>query len=232
MRIDGLVSDVDEAPVKDAVVRIVGRDGMNVKVPAKANGSYRVELARDIRYVMMASAPGFLNQNFELKTSDEEKDETYYVDFFLSPVDKPVVVENIFYDFDRATLRPESKEALDKLIKLLNENPNVTIELGAHTDRKGSNEYNEGLAQRRAQSVVDYLIGAGIDTARLTAKGYGEMVPKTVTAKLAKKYPFLPEGTVLDETFVNALPPEEQEVADQLNRRTEFQVTGMDYELK
>lgn len=232
VRIDGLVSDVDEAPVKDAVVRIVGRDGMNVKVPAKANGSYRVELARDIRYVMMASAPGFLNQNFELKTSDEEKDETYYVDFFLSPVDKPVVVENIFYDFDRATLRPESKEALDKLIKLLNENPNVTIELGAHTDRKGSNEYNEGLAQRRAQSVVDYLIGAGIDTARLTAKGYGEMVPKTVTAKLAKKYPFLPEGTVLDETFVNALPPEEQEVADQLNRRTEFQVTGMDYELK
>ncbi|PNE27525.1 hypothetical protein BHU11_01400 [Tannerella sp. oral taxon 808] len=232
VRIDGRVSDVDEVPVKDAVVRIVGRDGMNVKVPAKADGSYRVELARDIRYVMMASAPGFLNQNFELKTSDEEKDETYYVDFFLSPVDKPVVVENIFYDFDRATLRPESKEALDKLIKLLNENPNVTIELGAHTDRKGSNEYNEGLAQRRAQSVVDYLIAAGIDTARLTAKGYGEMVPKTVTAKLAKKYPFLPEGTVLDETFVNALPPEEQEVADQLNRRTEFQVTGMDYELK
>lgn len=232
VKIDGRVSDVDEVPVKDAVVRIVGRDGMNVKVPAKADGSYRVELARDIRYVMMASAPGFLNQNFELKTSDEEKDETYYVDFFLSPVDKPVVVENIFYDFDRATLRPESKEALDKLIKLLNENPNVTIELGAHTDRKGSNEYNEGLAQRRAQSVVDYLIAAGIDTARLTAKGYGEMVPKTVTAKLAKKYPFLPEGTVLDETFVNALPPEEQEVADQLNRRTEFQVTGMDYELK
>ena len=154
------------------------------------------------------------------------------MDFFLSPVDKPVVVENIFYDFDRATLRPESKEALDKLIKLLNENPTVTIELGAHTDRKGSDAYNEGLAQRRAQSVVDYLIAAGIDRARLTAKGYGETVPKTVTAKLAERYPFLPEGTVLNEAFVDTLQPEEQEVADQLNRRTEFQVTGLDYELK
>ena len=226
------MSDVEEVPVEKAIVRIVGRDGMNLKVPVKQDGSYSVELARDISYVMMAGAPDFLNQNFELTTSGEEKDETYYVDFFLSPVDKPVVVENIFYDFDRATLRPESKEALDKLIKLLNENPTVTIELGAHTDRKGSDAYNEGLAQRRAQSVVDYLIAAGIDRARLTAKGYGETVPKTVTAKLAERYPFLPEGTVLNEAFVDTLQPEEQEVADQLNRRTEFQVTGLDYELK
>ena len=232
VKIEGYVSDVEEVPVEKAIVRIVGRDGMNLKVPVKQDGSYSVELARDISYVMMAGAPDFLNQNFELTTSGEEKDETYYVDFFLSPVDKPVVVENIFYDFDRATLRPESKEALDKLIKLLNENPTVTIELGAHTDRKGSDAYNEGLAQRRAQSVVDYLIAAGIDRARLTAKGYGETVPKTVTAKLAERYPFLPEGTVLNEAFVDTLQPEEQEVADQLNRRTEFQVTGLDYELK
>lgn len=79
---------------------------------------------------------------------------------------------------------------------------------------------------------MDYLIAAGIDAARLTAKGYGETVPKTITAKLAEKYPFLPEGTVLTEEFVNGLPPEQQEAADQLNRRTEFQVIGMDYELK
>lgn len=142
------------------------------------------------------------------------------------------MVENIFYDFDKATLRPESKEALDQLIKILNENPNVTIELGAHTDRKGTEAYNENLAQRRAQSVVDYLIESGVDPERLTAKGYGETVPKTITAKLAEKYPFFPEGTVLDEAFVNTLPPEQQEVADQLNRRTEFQVTGLDYELR
>ena len=232
MKIDGYVSDVDEVPIDKAIVRIVGRDGMNRKIPVKKDGSYSVELARGMDYVMMAEAPNYLNQNFELKTEAEEKNETYYVDFFLSPTDKPVVVENIFYDFDRATLRPESKEALDRLIKLLRDNPSARIELGAHTDRKGSDAYNEGLAQRRAQSVVDYLIAAGIDAARLTAKGYGKMVPKTITAKLAEKYPFLPEGTVLSEEFVNSLPQEQQEVADQLNRRTEFQVTGMDYEIK
>lgn len=232
VQIEGYVSDVEEYTIENAVVRIVGKDGLNVKVPVKPDGSYKVELARDISYVMMAEAPNFLNQYFELKTSEEEKNETYYVDFFLSPIDKPVVVENIFYDFDKATLRPESKEALDRLIKLLNENPNVTIELGAHTDRKGSDEYNEKLAQRRAQSVVDYLIEAGIDNERLTARGYGETVPKTITSKLAEKHPFLTEGTVLNEEFVNTLTPEQQEAADQLNRRTEFQVTGLDYELR
>ena len=149
--IEGIVSDVDENPIEDATVRIVGRDGLNEKVLAKKDGKYKVELERDIRYVMMASARGYLNQNFELKTGPEEKNETYIVDFFLSPISKPVVIENIFYDFDKATLRPESKKALDEMIKMLNDNPNVTIELGAHTDRKGSEQYNERLAQRRAQ---------------------------------------------------------------------------------
>jgi peptidoglycan-associated lipoprotein len=227
--IEGYVSDAEEYVIEDAMVHIVGKDGMNIKVPVKPDGSYKVELERDISYVMMASAPRFLNQHFELQTDPEERNETYYVDFYLSPVDKPVVVENIFYAYDKATLRPESKEALDRLIKILNENPNVTIELGAHADRKGSEEYNEGLAQRRAQSVVDYLIEAGIDAARLTAKGYGKQIPKTIHEKLAEKYPFLPAGTVLTEEFVRTLTPEEQEIADQLNRRTEFQVTGLEY---
>jgi len=230
--IEGYVSDNDENPIPNSVVRIVGKDGLNVKTPTKPDGSYRVELERDISYVMMASAPGFLNQNFELQTDAEEKNETYYVDFYLSPIDKPVVVENIFYEFDKATLLPESKTALDGLIKILNDNPNVTIELGAHADRKGSDAYNEKLAQRRAQSVVDYLIDAGIDPARLTAKGYGESVPKTVTPKMAETHPFLPVGAVLNETFVEGLLPEQQEVADQYNRRTEFIVTGLEYNLK
>jgi peptidoglycan-associated lipoprotein len=230
--IEGYVANNEEEAIENATVRIVGRDGLNVKAPVKTDGSYRVELERDISYVMMASASGYLNQNFELKTDAEEKNETYFVDFYLSPIDKAVVVENIFYDFDRATLRPESKEALDGLVKILTDNPNVTIELGAHTDRKGPEAYNEKLAQRRAQSVVDYLIEAGIDAARLTAKGYGESVPKQINARLAEQHDFLPEGTLLTEDFVNALSPEQQEIADQLNRRTEFQVTGLEYNLK
>lgn len=229
--IEGIVNDVDEYPIEDATVRIVGKDGLNVKVPVKKDGTYRVELERDIRYVMMASARGYLNQNYELHTGPEEKNETYIVDFFLSPISKPVVIDNIFYDFDKATLRPESKKALDEMIKMLNDNPNVTIELGAHTDRKGTDQYNERLAQRRAQSVVDYLIAGGIEAARLEAKGYGESVPKTINEKMAKQFDFLKEGDVLTEEFILALPPEQQEIADQINRRTEFKVLRTNYNL-
>lgn len=229
--IEGIVNDVDEYPIEDATVRIVGKDGLNVKAPVKKDGTYRVELERDIRYVMMASARGYLNQNYELHTGPEEKNETYIVDFFLSPISKPVVIDNIFYDFDKATLRPESKKALDEMIKMLNDNPNVTIELGAHTDRKGTDQYNERLAQRRAQSVVDYLIAGGIEAARLEAKGYGESVPKTINKKMAKQFDFLKEGDVLTEEFILALPPEQQEIADQINRRTEFKVLRTNYNL-
>ncbi len=229
--IEGIVNDVDEYPIEDATVRIVGKDGLNVKAPVKKDGTYRVELERDIRYVMMASARGYLNQNYELHTGPEEKNETYIVDFFLSPISKPVVIDNIFYDFDKATLRPESKKALDEMIKMLNDNPNVTIELGAHTDRKGTDQYNERLAQRRAQSVVDYLIAGGIEAARLEAKGYGESVPKTINKKVARQFDFLKEGDVLTEEFILALPPEQQEIADQINRRTEFKVLRTNYNL-
>jgi peptidoglycan-associated lipoprotein len=229
--IEGFVLDVDEYPVEEAVVRIVGRDGMNVRTPVKKDGSYKVELERDISYVMMASARGFLNQNFELRTAPEEKSETYIVDFFLSPIHEPVVIENIFYDFDKATLRPESQKALDEMIKMLNDNPNVTIELGAHTDRMGADAYNERLAQRRAQSVVDYLIAGGIDRERLEAKGYGESTPKVINKRMAANYDFLNEGDVLTEDFILTLPPEQQETADQINRRTEFKVLRTNYNL-
>lgn len=231
VNIEGFVLDIDEYPIEEANVRIVGRDGLNVRVPVRKDGSYHVELERDISYVMMASARGFLNQNFELKTDPEERDETYVVDFFLSPIHEPVVVENIFYDFDRATLRPESKEALDDMIKMMNDNPNVVIELGAHTDRKGSEKYNEGLAQRRAQSVVDYLIAGGINPERLEAKGYGKSEPKTINKRMAVSFDFLSEGDVLTEEFIEALTPELQEIADQINRRTEFRVLRTNYNL-
>jgi len=142
------------------------------------------------------------------------------------------LVENIFYDFDKATLRPESKEALDGLVELLNDNPNVTIELSAHTDRVGSEEYNIGLSQRRAQSVVDYLIASGIDKERLTAVGYGKTQPKSVAKYIADHFDFLPEGQVLDEAFISTLKPAQQAVADQINRRTEFTVLRTDYGLR
>jgi outer membrane protein OmpA-like peptidoglycan-associated protein len=115
-------------------------------------------------------------------------------------------------------------------VLLLNENPNVTIELAAHCDYKGSDEYNKRLSQRRAESVVNYLIAHGIAADRLTPVGYGEEVPKTIRKKLTERYPFLKEGDVLTQEFIEKLEdPEQQESCNQLNRRTEFRVLRITY---
>lgn len=229
--ISGWVLDKDEEPVPNAIIRIVGNDGSNQKEVARDDGSFKFNLDRGVKYVMKAGAPGYLNVKQEFESDSAEEDADYGIDFILAAINKPQVVENIFYDFDKATLRPESKSALDEMVVMLNENPNVTIEMGAHTDRKGSDEYNIRLSDRRAQSVVDYLIGAGIDAGRLSPKGYGESMPKTVTKRIAREYPQFPEGTVLTEEFIETLSPEDQEAADQINRRTEFQVLSIDYEM-
>lgn len=229
--ISGWVLDKDEEPVPNAIIRIVGDDGSNQKEVARDDGSFRFNLDRGVKYVMKAGAPGYLNVKQEFESDSAEEDADYGIDFILAAINKPQVVENIFYDFDKATLRPESKSALDEMVVMLNENPNVTIEMGSHTDRKGSDEYNIRLSDRRAQSVVDYLIGAGIDAGRLSPKGYGESMPKTVTKRIAREYPQFPEGTVLTEEFIETLSPEDQEAADQINRRTEFQVLSIDYEM-
>lgn len=229
--ISGWVLDKDEEPVANAVIRIVGDDGSNQKEVARDDGSFRFRLERGVKYVMLAGAKGYLNVKQEFESDMEEEDADYGVDFILAAINKPQVVENIFYDFDRATLRPESKEALDEMAQMLRDNPNVTIEMGAHTDRVGTDEYNIGLSERRAKSVVDYLIAAGIAPDRLTWKGYGESRPKTVTKRINREYPQFEEGTVLDEEFVLQLDEADREAADQINRRTEFQVTSIDYDM-
>ena len=221
--------DKDEEPVPNAVIRIVGNDGSNQKEVARNDGSFRFPLERGVSYVMLAGAKGYLNAKQEFTSDTAEVDAEYGVDFLLASITKPVVIDNIFYDFDRATLRPESKTALDEMAQLLRDNPNVTIEMASHTDRKGTDEYNLDLSHRRAKSVIDYLIEAGINPDRLQHQGYGESRPKTITKKLAREYPQFKEGDVLTEEYISSLSEEDQEAADQINRRTEFQVLSIDY---
>jgi peptidoglycan-associated lipoprotein len=153
------------------------------------------------------------------------------VTILLTPTDRTIELPNILYDLDKWDLRPESMVSLDKLVETLNDNPNVTIELMSHTDPRNTAEYNLILSQKRAQSVVDYLVSKGIEIERLTAKGYGKSSPKVVDAAIASQYPFLKEGTQLNEQFVNTLPNDEQkEIAYQIDRRTEFKVLRTDYE--
>lgn len=230
--VEGYIVDTDDEFVTKSTIRVVGRDGTNKRFPGKVDGTYTLDVNQSTDYVFLASGDNYLNTRMSLKTVEIDKDSAYLVDFILTPINKPVVLENIFFDFDKATLRPESKEELDGLIDLLNLNPNVTIELSAHTDRKGADEYNMKLSQRRAQSVVDYLIAAGIKKDRLTAVGKGKAEPKTVTKAIVKKYDFLKEGDILTEQFIEQLTPEQQDMADQVNRRTEFKVLSITYNLE
>ncbi len=225
--VEGFAVDTEDNFIPGVKVSVVGDNGFRHEYTTGKGGTYRFRADKGVNYLFMACAEGFLNRREALRTSAGEKDTVYFVDFEMIPYNKPVVLENIFYDFDKAELRPESKEELDGLTGLLNDNPSVTIELSAHTDRKGAEEYNRDLSLRRAQSVVRYLAGKGVDERRLSAAGFGKTQPKTVSAALAEQYGFLKEGDRLDETFIEKLTPEQQEIADQINRRTEFRVTGL-----
>ena len=225
--ISGYVLDRDEEPVPNAVIRIVGDDGSNQKAIGKTDGTFQFNLQRGVKYVMMAGAKGYMNGKQEFVSDMAEEDAEYAVDFILAAMTKPQVIENIFYDFDKATLRPESKTALDSMVMILKDNPQIVIEMASQTDRRGNDNYNLKLSDRRAQSVVDYLIAAGIDPSRLRPKGYGETRPKTVTKRIARLYPQFKEGDVLNEEYIEKLEKPDQDAADQINRRTEFQVISL-----
>jgi outer membrane protein OmpA-like peptidoglycan-associated protein len=229
--VKGWVYEQDGYELTAAQVYMVGNDGTNQKLSVRGDGSFTQEIKAGVDYVFLATCKGFLNHQEQLQVEPVKKSEEYVLQFPLANISAPVLIENIFYDFDKATLRPESQTALDELVDLLNENPNITIELSAHTDYKGSDQYNERLSQRRAESVVNYLIGHGIASDRLTPKGYGEGKPKKIKRKVAEKYPFLKEGDVLTEEFVTKLPEEQQDQCNQLNRRTEFIVLRTTYGL-
>lgn len=230
--IEGLVMDKDEEPVKNAIIRIVGNDGSNQKEVARDDGSFSFALQRGVKYVMLAGAKGYLNQKQEFASDSTMEDANYWVEFILPSISKPSVVENIFYDYDKADLRSESKTALNELIAVLHDNPNVTIEMASHTDRWGSDAYNINLSERRAKSVADYLVENGISRDRLQPHGYGKSRPKTVTKRIARLYPQFKEGDILTEEFIKTLSEEDQQAADQINRRTEFSVLSLTYNMK
>ena len=229
--VKGWVYEQDGYELPEGLVYMVGNDGTNLKLSVKGDGSFTQVIKPGVDYVFLGTCKGFLNHQEHLRVEPVEESQEYVLQFPLASITAPVLIENIHYDFDKATLRPESTEALDKLVQLLNENPNVTIELSAHCDYKGSAEYNKRLAQRRAESVVKYLTEHGIAADRLTPVGYGKEKPKTIRRKLTERYPFLKENDVLTEDFIKTLTEEQQEQCNQLNRRTEFIVLRTTYGL-
>ena len=227
--VKGWVYEMDGYELPAAEVYMVGDDGTNKKLSVKGDGSFEQVISPGVNYIMLATCKGYLNHKEEIRVDSVEQSQEYTLQFPLPSIRVPVMIDNIFYDFDKATLRPESQTALDDLVKLLNENPNVTIELSAHTDYKGSAEYNKRLSQRRAEAVVDYLTQHGIARDRLTPVGYGKEKPKTIRKKMTERYPWLKEGDVLTEEFIKKLDKDKQEIGNQINRRTEFIVLRTTY---
>ncbi|RLD78933.1 MAG: hypothetical protein DRJ07_12480, partial [Bacteroidetes bacterium] len=229
--LQGTVKDEStENPIGEAKVKLVGSDGTSLETNSGVDGKFKFKLKPETDYIVTTQKVNYLKGKAKESTKGLTKSQDIVTDIFMSPIHIVIEVENIFYDLNRADLRPESTVALDNLVEILNDNNTITIELSAHTDYRGTTESNIDLSQRRAQSVVSYLIDKGIKTERLTAKGYGETEPKVITRKLGAKYAFLKERDVLGEDFINQLSSEEEkEIAHQINRRTEFKVIRTDY---
>lgn len=181
------------------------------------------------KYKLTGSMDGFFTGESTVSTVGLTEDDTVYVDILMEPLPIEIDVKNIYYDLDKATLTPESGPALDSLYNILSANPAILVEIGSHTDSRNTNDYNQDLARRRAESVVVYLVGRGIDSNRLQHKGYGEENPyvllKEYTTPSGKK---VPAGTKLTETFINKYKGNKAdfEYLHQINRRTEFKIIG------
>lgn len=229
--VKGWVYEQDGYELPEAIVYMVGNDGTNLKLSVRSDGSFEQPVNPGVDYLFLATCKGFLNHRETLHADSLEEEHQHVLQFPLPSINVPVLVRNVFYEFDKADLTEESVAALDRLTNMLKENPNITIELAAHCDYRGNDAYNLNLSQKRAESVVRYLTEHGIEPDRLSAKGYGETVPKTVNRKLLESYPFLHENDTLSVDYILRLPEDQQEICNALNRRTEFRVLRTTYGL-
>jgi len=213
-------------------VKLTGSNGTIFEAVTDNEGKFSFKLQNNTDYLVVTTKDNYLNGKARETTKGLNNDKTIQVVIPMAPFAKPIELPNILYDFNDWKLRPESMVSLDLLVETLKENPTVVIELASHTDSRGTDEKNDTLSYRRANSVVEFLISKGIDSDRLVAKGYGEKMPKIVDTKLKRQYDFLPIGKNMDEDFINSLPETQREQAHQINRRTEFKVISSDFKPK
>jgi peptidoglycan-associated lipoprotein len=220
--------------IPGARVDIVGSDGISMTARTADNGAYmfgKTQIMPNTTYEITVSKDNYFNASGKVTTVGYEKSKDLVRDFVLEPIpEEPIVLPDILYDLAKWDLKPQYQDSLQGLITTLEENPTLKIELASHTDSRDTYERNDVLSQKRAQSVVDYLIERGIDPDRLVAKGYGEREPRVLTKDMVKDGFLFKEGTVLTESFIDSLPSTpEKEAAHSLNRRTEFRVLSKDF---
>jgi len=229
--VQGTVKDKSTTrPIAEAPIRLIGSDGSYIETKTKADGTYKLQLRQYTDYIVLGAADGFLKKKQRITTNNLTEDKTFTVNYELLTMWKPVEIPNIFYDFGKWTLNESSKEALLELAALLEDNPNITIEMGAHTDMVGDSLSNMTLSQKRAKSVIDYLNEKGYDPERLIAKGYGENVPVVVDEKLVASYPFVQVNDTLSNAYIEKFEDKEtQDKLNQINRRTELRIVSTTY---
>lgn len=220
--------------LEGARVKLVGTNGASFEARTDVKGAYGFtnnQLESNVTYDLEASKENYFAKKARETTIGVDRSKDFVINFNLEPIpDKPIILPDIIYDFDKWDLKPQYQDSLQGLIRTLDENQRLVIELSSHTDSRGGLEYNDQLSQKRAESVVNYLIDRGIDPERLKAKGYGKRVPRTLTQDLVREGYTFKTGTVITDEFVNALPTKDiQEAAYQLNRRTEFKVLSKDF---
>ncbi len=237
--LSGKVTDESTGKIiPKAIVTCTGSDGSSYIDTTNQTGAYnfdKTQILENTSYVLTVKKEGYFGGRGTETTVGLTQSTDLVLDFVLTPIPvKPIVLPEILYDLDKWELKPQYRDSLNGLYETLVNNENITIELGSHTDSRASKEYNYELSQKRAQSVVDYLISKGIAPDRLVAKGYGEDVPRELeTDKVViyngKPYHFK-KGTVITDEFIATLKTnDEKEAAHQLNRRTTFRILRTDY---
>lgn len=195
----------DSDPISGVIVEVTNATTKEViRMVSDANGNFELKLASETEYLLYCTKSGCFSRTDHISTKGLHYSEDFFADFEVEPIviDQPIVLENIYYDYNKWNIRPDAALELDKLVRILKDNPAIDIEMGSHTDARGSDHYNLVLSDKRAYAAVRYLISQGIDPKRLTYKGYGE--------------------TVHVNDCNNGVPCTEE--AHQKNRRTEFKV--------
>ncbi len=189
------------------------------------------QVKEEKHYTLVFSEDNYFTKKANVVIGTLKRDSTCLVNIVLQPIpDKPIVLPDIYYELNKWDLLPQYEDSLMVLVKVLNDNPKIVIELASHTDSRASDQYNDELSQKRAETAVRFITGQGINKDRLVAKGYGKRMPRVLATDIIRDGYTFERGKKLTEAYVLSIPDlKKREVAYQLNRRTEFSVIGKNF---
>jgi peptidoglycan-associated lipoprotein len=237
--IKGTVRDEKSMQLMKSVrVKLAGSDGSQAETTTDKKGNYLFDstvVKRDVVYKMYLQKQGYYSIEGSESTKGYTTDKTLVHDFRMEPIPRrPQPLPRINFDLAKADLQSQFMDSLMDLYLVMENNPNLVVEIRSHTDcQPYVGLTNDTLSQLRAKSVVDYLVNRGIERERLVAKGYADRVPRTLDEDVSvvyngKRYDFS-AGTVLECDYIATLSPDHQQAAHSLNRRIEFMVLREDY---